>query len=207
MTANDTTHGDTGTPPVTSRRWTTVDIVVAAVLAVASGVVFMGWNGVWSVLNPVLGAGGPGIAIISGLWFFPAVLVALIVRKPGAALFAEMVAAAVEAMLGSHWGMTVLVSGLVQGLGAEFVFAAFRYRRYTLTVAVLAGAAAGVGATINEIVQRHLAQPLWWISTYAVLTVLGGAIIAGLGSWLLAKALGKTGVLDALAGGRRRERV
>jgi energy-coupling factor transport system substrate-specific component len=192
------------TPP---RRWSTVDIVVAAVLAVVSGVVFLGWGGVYNLVSPLFGATSPGIAVISGLWFFPAVLVPLLVRKPGAALFAEMVAAVVEAILGSHWGLLVLVSGFVQGIGAEIVFAMFGYRRFTLPVALLAGAGAGVGAAVYETIRYNLAQPTWYVVTYAGLTILGGVVIAGVGSWLLAQALAKTGVLDTLAGGRRRERV
>ena len=189
------------------RNWSTVDIVVAAVLAVVSGVVFLGWGGVYNLVYPLFGATSPGIAIISGLWFFPAVLVPLVVRRPGAALFAELVAASVEALLGGQWGLATLISGLVQGLGAELVFALFGYRRYTLPVALLAGGAAGVGAAAYETIGRNLAQPFWYVTTYAALTILGGVVIAGLGSWLLAQALAKTGVLDALAGGRRRERV
>ncbi|HEV7754747.1 MAG TPA: ECF transporter S component [Mycobacteriales bacterium] len=189
------------------RRWGTADIVVAAVLAVVSGVVFLGWGSVYNAVAPLFSATSPGPAIISGLWFFPAVLVPLVVRRPGAALFAEMVAASVEAMLGGQWGLGTLISGLVQGLGAELVFALFGYRRYTLPVALLAGGAAGVGAAAYETIGRNLAQPAWYVTTYAALTILGGVVIAGLGSWLLAQALAKTGVLDALAGGRRRERV
>ncbi|HEY0358295.1 MAG TPA: ECF transporter S component, partial [Mycobacteriales bacterium] len=117
------------------------------------------------------------------------------------------VAASVEALLGGQWGLATLISGLVQGLGAELVFALFGYRRYTLPVALLAGGAAGVGAAAYETIGRNLAQPFWYVTTYAALTILGGVVIAGLGSWLLAQALAKTGVLDALAGGRRRERV
>jgi energy-coupling factor transport system substrate-specific component len=197
----DTTH------PTPGRRWSTADIVVAAVLAVVAGVVFLGWGGVYNAVAPLFSATSPGPAIISGLWFFPAVLIPLVVRRPGAALFGEMVAASVEAMLGGQWGLATLISGLVQGLGAELVFAAFGYRRYTLSVALLAGGAAGVGAAAYETIGRNLAQPFWYVTTYAGLTILGGVVIAGLGSWLLAQALAKTGVLDSLAGGRRRERV
>ena len=53
----------------------------------------------------------------------PAVLAPLIIRKPGAALFAEMVAAGVSALLGSLWGVDTLLSGFVQGAAAELVFA------------------------------------------------------------------------------------
>ena len=57
------------------------------------------------------------------MWLVPAVLAPLIIRKPGAALFAEMVAAGVSALLGSQWGPDTLLSGFVQGAAAELVFA------------------------------------------------------------------------------------
>ena len=59
----------------------------------------------------------------------PAVLAPLVIRKPGAALFAEMVAAGVSALLGSQWGVDTLLSGFVQGAAAELVFAFTLYRR------------------------------------------------------------------------------
>ena len=57
-------------------------------------------------------------------------LAPLIVRKRGAAIFAEMTAAGVSALLGSQWGPDVLLSGFVQGAAAELVFAMTLYRSY-----------------------------------------------------------------------------
>jgi len=83
-------------------RWRTIDIVVAAALAVAFGVVFWAWNTVWEATKPVFVAAPPAQYIISGVWLIPAVLGGLIIRKPGASLFTELVAATVSAILGSH---------------------------------------------------------------------------------------------------------
>ena len=56
-------------------------------------------------------------------------------RKPGAALLAEMVAAVLSMLLGSQWGWGTAISGLMQGGGVELAFLLTRYRRFTLPVA------------------------------------------------------------------------
>ena len=103
-------------------QWRTVDIVVAAAIAVAFGVVFWAWNQVWAAATPAFTAVPPAQNIIYGVWLVPAVLAGLIIRKPGAALFTELVAASVSAVLGSQWALDTLLSGALQGLGAELVF-------------------------------------------------------------------------------------
>jgi len=105
------------TAPVAGRalpeaRWRTRDIVVTAVIGVAFGVVFWAWGLAWS---PIEAALGPGRFLFYAVWLVPAVLAPLIVRKPGAALFAEMLAAAVSTLIGSQWGPDTLLSGFVQG--------------------------------------------------------------------------------------------
>ena len=129
-----------------SRGWRTVDIVVAAAIAVAFGVVFWAWNAVWAATAPAFVAFPPLQYLIYGVWLLPGVLGGLIVRKPGAALFTELVAAMVSALIGSQWGLDAVLSGALQGAGAELVFALGRYRSFGLVTAVLAGAASAVPA-------------------------------------------------------------
>ena len=54
--------------------------------------------------------------------------------SPGAALFAEMVAAGVSAILGSQWGVDTLLSGFVQGAAAELIFAFTLYQSWSYLV-------------------------------------------------------------------------
>ncbi len=184
-------------------RWRVVDIVIAAVLAVASGVVFWGWDGIWTVLDKPFEALTPGLdSLLGGLWLFPAVLVALIVRKPGAALFAELVAATVEALLGTQWGASTLLSGLVQGLGAEIVFAIFLYTSWRLVTAILAGAAAGLGLAILDLIVSYPGSKPEFATIYVIGSVVSGAVIAGLLSWLVVRAIAQTGALNRFASGR-----
>jgi energy-coupling factor transport system substrate-specific component len=178
-----------------SSRWRTVDIVVVAILAVAFGVVFWAWNAyVWVWLSWL---GQPWEYAISGMWLMPAVVAPLIVRKPGAALFAEMVAAIVSVVLGSQWGLDTLLSGFVQGAGAELVFGFVMYRNFGVIVAFLAGAGAGIGEALHDI-------PVYFGPTaanlqigIAALEILSGAAIAGIGGWLLVRSLRRTGALQA----------
>src|SRR5437879_13606198 len=128
--------------------WRTVDIVVAAALAVAFGVVFWAWNGVWEATKPVFTAVTPAQYIISGVWLIPAVLGGLIIRKPGASLFTELVAATVSAILGSQWGLDTLLSGAIQGAAAEFVVGATIDGGWSLGRAIAAGAADGGGGRL-----------------------------------------------------------
>lgn len=183
--------------------WSVSDIVVASVLAVASGVIFWGWNLSYHLIGNLFLFYPPVETLVHGMWLFPAVLGALVIRKPGAAIYCEMVAAAVSALLGSQWGLTVLSSGFMQGLGAELVFLAVLYRRFTLETAILAGAAAGVtgGITYHWIVPMYAYAPLETVIHIACFAV-SGAIIAGLLSWLATRGLAASSVLGPLASRR-----
>ena len=66
----------------------------------------------------------------------------LVVRRPGAALLCEVVAALVSMIPGTQWGFTTLISGILQGLGAEFAFLLLGYSVYGLGAAIFAGAMA-----------------------------------------------------------------
>lgn len=198
-----TTNRPAGHRTATS-SWRVVDIVIAAVIAVSSGVIFWAWNSAHHLLDVLFLAFPPSAALVSGMWLFPAVLGALIIRKPGAALFCELVAAVVSALMGSEFGLTVLASGLIQGLGAELVFAAFRYRRFNLPVALLAGAGAGLFGGINDafIFRWYPEYTNGMLFAYIAFMTISGIVIAGLLSFLATRALAKTGALGALASRR-----
>ena len=179
--------------------WRVVDIVVAAVLAVAFGAVFQAWNLLWETtawaFAPLRGA-------VYGVWMIPAVLVPMIVRRPGAALFGEAVAAAASALFGAPWGLLTLVYGLVQGGAAELVYAFVGYRRWGLGMGLVAGAAAGLGGALLDLAFYYPDWPADWQLTYSLTVVASSALIAGLGGWLLVRALARTGVLASFPAGQ-----
>lgn len=186
--------------------WRVIDIVTAAVLAVACGIIFWLWNGVGYAGFKAFDALTPGLGgLFAGVWFLGGVLGGLVIRKPGAALFVEVLAASVSAVLGSQWGIETLYSGLAQGLGVEVVLLVFAYRRFSAAVAVLAGMGAAAGAFVLELfTSANLAMSLSYNVIYLGCLLISGAVLAGLvGHWLV-QALAKTGALDRFGAGRAR---
>lgn len=204
-----TTAPSTTTDASTARSsWRVVDIVTASVLGVAAGVVFWAWGLAWTPLSTLLSAFAPLAGLLAGGWLFAGVLGGLVIRKPGAALFCEVVAAVVSMMVGTQWGFSVLLWGILQGLAAELVFAAFGYRRFGLPVALLAGAAAGVAVgLLDNTFSSNVTWELGWKAVYLGCAVVSGVVIAGLLSWLAVRALAATGVLSSFAAGRSAREV
>ncbi|MFS0853783.1 ECF transporter S component [Microbacterium sp. 179-I 3D4 NHS] len=185
-------------------RWRVVDIVVASVIGVAAGLIFLAWNigylGPKTLLEPLL----PGLqGLLDGPWLFAGVLGGLIIRKAGAAIYVETLAAVVSALVGNTWGgFLTIEAGLVQGLGAELIFLLFFYRRWSLPVAALAGAGAALAGGINNLILWYAGSGPEFTVIYLVSTVVSGAVIAGILSWVLARGLAATGALDRFGSGR-----
>ncbi len=182
----------------------TVDLVSAAMLGVAFGVVFWAWSLVYNAPAAALYAVFPPLtALLAGPWLLAGVVAGLLVRRPGAALLAEVVAAAVSALIGSQWGWTVLLSGALQGLGVEIALALFAWRRFGPFVAVLAGSLAAACEVVFYEWWQYVVDFSWaWKLAYLGAFVVSGAVVAGLGGLLLVRALAKTGAANAMPPGQ-----
>ncbi|HEY3010251.1 MAG TPA: ECF transporter S component [Micromonosporaceae bacterium] len=195
-------------PRSTTNRWRTVDVVVASVIAVAFGVIFWAWGLLWN--GPADAIPLPGRAVLYGVWLVPAVLGALVIRRPGAALYTETLAALVSVALGTVWGWTLVVQGPIEALAAELAFALFAYRNYRLPVAALAAVFAGIAASVYDKVVWYPSPDFSWASfglPYIAITAASSLVIAGFGSYALTRALAQTGVLDRFPVGRERAAV
>jgi energy-coupling factor transport system permease protein len=178
--------------------WKMKEVVLAVILSVICGVIYLGGSTLWVPISSLVGPVGAGFMF--GIWVIASPIVAYIIRKPGAAFVAEVAAAAVELLTGSHFGLSALLIGVFQGIGSEIAFAIFRYKRYNLLTLMLSGALAAVFAMIYNL----LANGFGYYSTGVFLTTLGIHVISGiiLGGWLakvVVDALTKTGVLEQYA--------
>lgn len=178
--------------------------MTATAIAAASGLVFWMWDFICTAPLTLFGAVTPGFeGILNAFWLFAGPLAAIIIRKPGAALYAETVAAMLELLLGNQWGAGgSLVVGIMQGVGAELGFALLAYRVWNLASTMLSGALAGLGCGIYY----WITNPGWGVlraSVYLATSVVSGALIAGGLSWVLYRMLMKTGALDHFASGRQ----
>ena len=192
---------------MSTSSWRTVDIVVTAAIAVAFGVVYWAWIQIYNAAGVAFAGFPPAQNVVDGMWLVAGVLAGLVVRKPGAALFAEFVAASIEALLGGTWGLDTLASGAIQGLGAEIVFAATRYQVWNLGIAIVAAAASAAAGWLHDVPLYYAELTVGdWI-TLLVIYVISGAVIAGIGSWWLMRALAQSGVLAQFPSGRAQSRV
>lgn len=178
--------------------WTLREILIVAVLGAVFGVLYLAWVQVWLIAQAIFGP--VTMDVVMGFWFIVSIIAAAIIRKPGAALLSELLAALVQVLLGSPAGLLLLVTGLVQGAGAEVVFAATRWRNYRLPVLM----AAGVGAAVFSFIYTWIrfdygALAPGLLVTMFVLRCLSGALLGGLTGHLVTEALYKTGVLSGLA--------
>ncbi|WMT40210.1 ECF transporter S component [Paenibacillus sp. D2_2] len=172
------------------------DLLVTVLISVILGVVYHLWSSVYGLLSPLFFQADE---LVYGMWFIASTLVFLLIRKPGVALIAEVAAAHVEILFGSAWGIQLLVYSLLQGLAAELVFAAFRYRNFSAPVASLAGLAASIGSLIPDIFYGYVGDyaPWMFIAKYSMRAV-SSVVIAGFLAHSLAKAVERTGVTNLL---------
>ena len=187
------------------RTWRVVDIIVASVIGVAAGVVFWLWGLAWPVFDSVLSF-TPGLSgLTAGGWLFAGVLGGLVIRKPGAAFYTEVVAATVSMALGTQWATKTFIWGLIEGLGAEIGFALLLYKNWRLLGALASGLFAGLSVAILDVSFSSVAALGAEARTiYFFAAVVSGLVLAGIGSWALQRALAATGVLDRFASGRDR---
>ncbi len=180
--------------------WKLRDIVVMVILSVVCGVIFRFWD----VIAPFITMTWvPGQGLINGLWWIAAGLIPYIIRRPGAAFIAEVVAAIIEFALAGPYGVGGIYSGLIQGAFAEVAFMLFAWRRYNTPVLMLSGILAGIGFTIQwYFMYGGNKYSVLVVLLYALFTAISGAVFGGLLPKWMGDALSRTGVVRNFEIGR-----
>lgn len=180
------------------KSWKLKEIVLMSLFSVVFGIVYLLFVHIGNIWSGFIGP----IAYewIFGIWFIVSIICMYIIRKPGAAVISETIAAAIEVLLGNAVGPRLILSGVIQGLGAEAVFAATRYKRFDLWVLMLAG----IGSSVFSFVYGYFLGGFTVFSTGYValmfgIRILSGALIAGIGGKALSDGLLATGSLRGYA--------
>lgn len=177
-----------------SKKLKLTDILVTIVVALVFGLIYKLWGPLSTLIQPL---GFQIDQLVYGMWFIAAPFAALLIRKPGVAFLAEVAAALAEMLFAGQGGLIDLYYGILQGLFSELVFAAFRYRKFTLSVAVLSGIAASLASLILDVAYGYLNELAGWNLTLNIIfRFVSGALVAGAFAYVLVKALEKTGVTN-----------
>lgn len=180
----------------TTNLWRTVDFIVGAVIAVAAGVIFVAWNSLYAVVSLSLQALTPGfVALLDGVWLLGGLLVASVVRKPGAALVGEIIASVVSAVIGNQWGFTVLLTGGLQGLALEGGLMLGRRVQSPWVRTALAGALGGFVQGVIEVVYWYPGMTADFYAIYVASATVSGVLLGAVFSEFLVRGLARTGIL------------
>ena len=185
------------------QTWALKDVIMMAILGVIFAAVylavFQGGLALSTALTP-FGLSAFGFEMIYGVWFMGATLAAYIIRKPGAALITEILAAAVELLMGNTGGLVCVLTGAIQGLGAELGFAAFRYKKWNLLSMTLSSSLAAIFIFCYELyyLEYYLLAPGLLAAQLAV-RLISGFVFSALICKLAGDGLAKTGVVKSYA--------
>ncbi|WP_040537104.1 ECF transporter S component [Schleiferilactobacillus shenzhenensis] len=110
-------------------RWTIRDVIFLALIGVFFGLIYQLWSfAYYAIAATPLKPYANDLTI--GVWIMAGPLAGVLLRKVGASVIGELLAAAVEMMLFSSWGAADLISGFIQGIGNELGFAVTGYKNW-----------------------------------------------------------------------------
>ena len=178
------------------KGWNTRDLLVTAVIAIAFGLLTIGLNYVSAILmavNPVF------ISVLAGLYFIPMIMAMYIVRCPGTAVLALVIANLATLPFNPFGWMEALMS-IIYGLACELAFLLTRYRNFHLPILCISGVAPSVLSFLMLYAFGGLNGVTLPFQIMAfVLFIVSGTLLGGWLSKSLADAIAKTGVLSGFA--------
>lgn len=176
-----------------NNKWKTREVVIVAIIAAVIGVIYTLMDYAYMPLSAVLGP--VFMELTFGIYLLSAALPMFIVRKPGFALFGALVTAAINILLGSAYGIQVVLAGVLQAAGVELVYTLFKYKPNLLCL-VLSGIAAAVFVFVRDyFVFGYSALPVWTIVAMLAVRFVSAAVIGVLLVKVIRAGLAKAGVM------------
>ena len=181
------------------------DIALGSALAAVFGVILCGYGLVFIPIIRTLNAAVlPGFASIThGVWYLSGTLAVLLIRKPGSAVYVNVVAALIQVLLGSPFSFTgTVISALMQGVFAEIPFLIFRLRKFNLTLSIVSGVLVALEYGVFLTFTKYQAKAPSYITVHMITELISGFLLSGVLVWFVYLALRATGALDNFSSGR-----
>ena len=183
--------------------WKLKDVLLIAISAVLFGVIYLGctYAGgfLYGILSPA-GLGSLGYEPFYGIYFMAAAFGVFVMRKPGAGIIAEVLAAILECLFGNFFGPIIILSGIVQGLGFELIIALKKYKKYdTLTMVEGAILCSVITMGYNLVVSGYNKIAVGVLLLMLVVRLISAIVFDAFITPALSKGLVKAGVLKGYA--------
>jgi energy-coupling factor transport system permease protein len=182
------------------RAFTTLDLVLIAVLGVVFGILNTPFGILFQFLQTTFGPAGQALF---APWAIGMVLTAAIVRKPGAALLGGIINGLFQLLSGNPAGVVNIGYGVALGLGVEIGAALF----FTMTrskgwfpvgAALLAGGiACFFSYMVSAVVYNYASAGMTLLIASWIGQGVAGAVESGLVAYLLAEGLRRSGLLKS----------
>lgn len=175
-----------------TRRWSTRDLLVTAVIGVTFAVLLVPFTYAYTAAQ----AGGVlGRAVAGGLFFLPAAFAAYVMRKPGAIALVGLISGLL-AMPFTPFGLAVLgISVLTAALAEPVVWLLTRYRHFSLVRVAALGFVVGLIEFLLIAFGIRTTRLELPVLIAAVLISAIAFMTAAIVGKLLADAVARTGVL------------
>lgn len=180
-----------------SKKWTTKEVVITAMLGAVVGVIFTLLDFAYMPLSAALGA--VFMEITFGIYMLGGALPMFVVRKPGAGIFGALVAALMNLLLGSPYGIQLIIANACVGIGVELGFALVQKYKGVLMNFVVAGIVAAILQFIRDFIVFYGGSWQGFMAPLLIVRILSGIFVTYVLVKLIAAALVKTGVLKGLA--------
>ena len=178
-------------------KWKTKEIVAVAMMGAVIGVIFTLLDYAYMPMSAVLGQ--VFMEITFGIYMLSAALPMYVVRKPGAAVFGALVAALVNLLLGSPYGIQLILANLLEGVAVEIGYAIVWRYQGSMANMVISAVLGAIFVFGRDFVVFYAFSYQSFMLPLMVVRILSSVIIGILLVKILAKALEKTNALKGFA--------
>lgn len=179
-------------------KWKTKEVVVIAMVSAVVGVIYTLMDYAYMPLSSLLGT--VFMELTFGIYLLSAALPMYLVRKPGFAIYGALVTAGVNLLLGSPYGIQLVLAGVLQAIGIEIGYALFgKYKgnMANITIGAILGALFVLARDL--IVFKTYTYGAGILAGIIVVRLLSAVIIGTILIKLISFALVKTGVMKGFA--------
>lgn len=178
------------------KKSTTKEIVVTALIGAVIGVVFTLLDYAYMPMSAALGV--VFMEITFGIYMLSPTLSMFLIRKPGIGIFGAVVAALINLLLGSPYGIQVILANVLEGAAVELAFAIVKYKGNFMAF-VLSGIFGAIFVFARDFIVFYSAQFQNFMIPLMIVRILSGIFVTYILVKLIAAALKKTGVVKGFA--------